>query len=434
MGLNRSRFQKSISFQYLDPYYTPDGVSRGFGVFAREIDSPFNVSDFCTTSYGASYSISYPISEVSGIGFDLGYTHTELSAGLGSVQEIVSSPALFTGVDHYCLAAGETACLASRSTTAGELSDAGIGTLENLRELDLANPDFDRLQLSPDRGFVDKYGNEFDNFTLTSNWYRSTLNRGQLPTAGTLHNLGLELTLPGSDLEYARLSYTGQFYWPLTRTQDWVLALRTNLGFGLGYGGTDEMPFFNNYFAGGLSAAGVLRGFEENSLGPRSTPGARYNTVRGVRLLRMSDLVNNAQDGASVTMNADGCMLTRSGEAAQAVECNAYYTNSEGEGVVNNNSYAYRTETVAVPVLDADGNPRMEPVTGTDGNPLMNDDGSIRMRAVTTDEVRLAVERFTLDEDFDSFGGNILTTATLELLFPLPFLKDRSRVRSAFFN
>ena len=48
-------------------------------------------------------------------------------------------------------------------------------------------------------------------------------------------------------------------------------------------------------------------------------------------------------------------------------------------------------------------------------------------------EVALAVENFFLDEDFDSFGGNILATATLELLFPLPFIKDRSKLRSAFF-
>jgi len=59
------------------------------------------------------------------------------------------------------------------------------------------------------------------------------------------------------------------------------------------------------------------------------------------------------------------------------------------------------------------------------GNPVLDDDGN--------QDLALAVQSFFLDEDFDSFGGNILTTATLELLFPVPFIEDRSRVRSAFF-
>ncbi|MGI9250455.1 MAG: outer membrane protein assembly factor BamA [Pseudohongiellaceae bacterium] len=364
VGLNRSRFQKGVSFQYLDPYYTPDGVSRGFSVFFREIDSPFNVSDFNTTTYGGSLSFSYPISEVSGIGFDIGFTHTELSAGLGSVQEIVASPAFYDGIDHYFISAGNT------DITAGVLSDAVLGEVADLRP--------EQLLMNPDLGFVDKYGTEFDNFTVTSNWYRSTLNRGQLPTAGSLHNLGMEITLPGSDLEYARFSYTGQFYWPLSRSQQWVVALRTNLGYGIGYGDTEELPFFNNYFAGGLSAAGVVRGFEENSLGPQSSAGARYLTQSGVRLLRDEDgMIRTTDDGSAVGFDPA--------------------------------SFAYRT----IPLVDADG----DPVLDANGDP----------------EIQLAIENFVLNEDFDSFGGNILTTATLELLFPIPFIEDRSRVRSAFF-
>jgi outer membrane protein insertion porin family len=65
--------------------------------------------------------------------------------------------------------------------------------------------------------------------------------------------------------------------------------------------------------------------------------------------------------------------------------------------------------------------------------PVLNADGTQAIDANGNPEVALAVENFFLDEDFDSFGGNILATATLELLFPLPFIDDRSRVRSAFF-
>ena len=39
----------------------------------------------------------------------------------------------------------------------------------------------------------------------------------------------------------------------------------------------------------------------------------------------------------------------------------------------------------------------------------------------------------TLNDDPDPFGGNVLVEGGAELLFPLPFIKDRSKLRSAFF-
>ena len=363
IGVNRSRFQKGVNFQYVDPYFTPDGVSRGFNLFAQEIDSPFNVSSFNTASYGGSLSFSYPLSEIQVLGFDLGYTHTELSAGLGSVQEIIQSPFFFDDVDKYLIES------ANANAFDGPVRDAVLGSVFDLPE--------ERLNKFGEPGFVDKFGDEFDNFTITGNWFRNTLNRGQLANDGNLNSIGLEVTLPGSDLQYARLNYSGQFYWPITQDRSWVLGFRANLGYGIGYGDTEELPFFNHFFAGGISSAGVVRGFEENSLGPESTPGARY----------LADF------GATLQKGPDGQILRK----------------EDGSAVGFNNDFVYRT----TPILDSNGNP----VLDANGNP----------------EVQLAVETFFLDRDYDSFGGNILTTATLELLFPIPFVDDTSRVRSAFF-
>ena len=354
VGINKSRFQSGLNFQYLDPYFTPDGVSRGFTLFARKFDSPFNVSNFNTTSFGGSLRFSYPLSEISLLGFDIGYTHTELSAGIGSVQEIAASPTLFEGVDRYLITR------ANSNIFNGPLSDAVTGPVSELTP--------EQLQQNPDKGFVDKFGDTFDNFTVTGNWFRNTLNRGQMANDGFLHNIGVEITLPGSDLQYVRISYNGQYYWPISRDRRWTVGLRTNLGYGIGYGDTGELPFFNNFFAGGLSAAGVVRGYEENSLGPQSSPGAAYLTERGVTLLR----------------GDDGEVLIR----------------EDGSALGFNNDAAYLTN-----LTDLD----------------------------TGEDLRLSVQNFFLDKDFDSFGGNILATATLELLFPVPFIPDSSRVRSAFF-
>jgi outer membrane protein insertion porin family len=284
VGVNKSRFQTGLNFQYLDPYFTPDGVSRGFNLFAQKIDSPFNVSDFNTSSFGGSLSFSYPLSEIELLGFDFGYTHTELSAGIGSVQEIISSPTLFEDVDKYVITP------ANANAFDGPVTDAVLGDVSSLSPA--------QLRSNTDKGFVDKFGDTFDNFTISGNWFRNTLNRGQMATSGKLHSLSVEITLPGSDLQYGSINYNNQMYWPLDGQQTWVVGLRTNLGYGIGYGDTEELPFFNNYFAGGLNSQGVLRGFEENSLGPQSTPGARYLTEFGLTLAR--------DENGEILRNEDG--------------------------------------------------------------------------------------------------------------------------------
>ncbi|KRO79698.1 MAG: hypothetical protein ABR72_06815, partial [OM182 bacterium BACL3 MAG-120920-bin41] len=173
VGVNRSRFQQGLNFQYVDPYFTPDGVSRGFNMFAQKMESPFNVSAFNTSSYGGSASFSYPLSEIEMLGFDLGFTHTELSAGMGSVQEIMASPILFEGVDKYIITP------ANGNAFDGPVVDSVLGNVADLTPQQLRSPN--------EQGFVDKFGDEFDNFTITGNYFRNTLNRGQLPNAGFLH-------------------------------------------------------------------------------------------------------------------------------------------------------------------------------------------------------------------------------------------------------
>ncbi len=360
IGVNKSTFQKSLNFSYLDPYFTADGVSRGFNLFLQEQDSPFNIASFSTKSYGGSFNFAYPISEIQQIGFNVGYTHTELSSGGLSVQEIESSPKLFDGVDLFIVNP------ANPNPFDGPVVDGVTGLIANLPS--------EYLNLNPEPGFIDRQGTVFDNFSFSTNWLRSTLNRGQLPTDGTFQQLSLELTTPGSDLEYYKLTYAGQFYQPLWG--DFVLALRANLGFGDGFGKTEGLPFFNNFFAGGLAQNGVVRGFDENSLGPRSTDPQRY-------------LISNA------TLKRD--------------ENGNIIRDPLGIAEIDPNIFGYQTE----PVLDADGNQVVD--------------------ANGVGQVQLAVENVSLNQRLDAFGGNILTTGSVELLFPIPFVTDRSRVRSSLF-
>ena len=361
VGLNRSYFSSSANFSYVDPYFTPDGVSRGFSVFWQKQDSPFNIASFSTTSYGASLNFSYPISEIQQIGYNVGYTHTELTSGGFSVQEIESTPRLIPGVDRYIVSPALT------NPWEGPVRDAVTAPISDLPS--------EYLNLPTDPGFIDRNGTEFDNVTFTTNWIRSTLNRGQLATNGTFQQLSFEVTVPGSDLEYYRASYNTQYFKPIYG-DDWVFHVRANLGYGDGYGDTDALPFFQNYFAGGLAYNGVVRGFDENSLGPRSTPPASYST-------NLAGLIKD--ENGNVVVNAAGVPAGFDG------------------------SQAYAT----VPVIDANG----QPVLDADGN----------------QQVQLLVNTTDIYGDRDSFGGNILTTASFELLFPMPLVTDRSRMRSSLF-
>ncbi len=206
VGLNRSTYQSSINFSYAEPYFTVDGVNVGYSIFARETDyDRINVARFSTNTYGANVNWGYPVSEVQRIGFGFGYENLDLQTGAYASKEIAD--------------------------------------------------------------FVSANGDNFDVFSLNMNWVKSTLNRGIFATRGNSQRLGVNLTLPGSGLEYYKLTYKGQYLRGLTRSL--TLKLRTDLGFGESYGDTTQLPFFKNFYGGGF---GSVRGFERNTLGPQDTP------------------------------------------------------------------------------------------------------------------------------------------------------------------
>jgi outer membrane protein insertion porin family len=208
IGLNRSRYQTSVNFSYTEPYFTVDGVSLGFNVFARETDyGDFQLSDYSTSSYGLGLNWGYPLSEVSRVGFGLGYEHLDMGSSKNS------------------------------------------STLE-VREFIAAN------------------GEMYDTASVNLSYVRSTLNRGVFATRGSQVRLGVEATVPGSDLEYWRFNASGQYLTGMPIFNRLTVKFRAELGVADGYGDTEQLPFFKNYYGGGL---GSIRGFEKNDLGPRGT-------------------------------------------------------------------------------------------------------------------------------------------------------------------
>ncbi len=378
VNANTSDFSTSYAFNYFDPYYTIDGVSRGYSVSYTSSDyAELQIASYSTDQLSLSTSYGYQLSETQGLSFQLGYTNTKIGVGFDPVQEIRASPRLDPLVTHYVVKPARMVSSFDPATgTILPIADAVLAPLTDLPS--------DGFNLN--RGFLDREGNKFNNFTIAVNWSESTLNQGTFPTAGSAQNLGFEITIPGSDLSYWRLRYYKDIYVPLFG--EWVIHGRADLGYGDGYGKTEQLPFFQNFYAGGR---GSVRGFERNTLGPRATFPQSYITAGE------SDL-----GGTKFVKDENGTIVL----------------DSSGFPVIDTSSpLAYILEQALGDDVDGDGD--RDPLVDASGQPVY--------------EQRLAQTNFGSDVVPDPFGGNIQTTGTLELLFPLPFIEDRSRVRSSVF-
>jgi outer membrane protein insertion porin family len=207
-GINNSDTNTEYRFSFTDPYYTVDGVSRGFNLFFRQQNfDDDDVSDYSTDAFGGGVNFGYPIDEFQRLNFGLGYENLQVNADL---------------------------------TEDSELPD----------EI---------------KSFINDEGDQYDQLALTGSWSDNHLNKGLLATDGYSQSISLEVAAPGSSLSYFKLRYRGQRYFPLTEV--WILKLGTQLGYGDSFGDTSELPFFKNFFSGGF---GSVRGFKNNTLGPKA--------------------------------------------------------------------------------------------------------------------------------------------------------------------
>lgn len=205
-GVNWSKFQRAVSFNFFDPYYTLDGVSRGFNAFYRKTDfDARNIASYSTDSFGTGVAFGFPLGETERIDFSLNVEHTRITEGVFPAQEISA--------------------------------------------------------------YLREEGKKALNYKLATSISSSTLNRGLFATAGISQRLSVLVSVPPSDSSFYKLDYTGQVFIPLGG--EWTIRLNTDLGFGDAIGSKELYPFYEHYFAGGF---GSVRGYEANTLGPRSTP------------------------------------------------------------------------------------------------------------------------------------------------------------------
>ena len=128
---------------------------------------------------------------------------------------------------------------------------------------------FGTLVATEIRSFAKKHGESINEFFLIAGWRHNTLNRRVLPTKGLSHGINLRATVPGQKVQYYRATYDASWFQPIT--ERFILNLSGTAGYGNGFGSTKDLPFYKHFFTGGH-----VRGFEENSLGPRDTRGDTF--------------------------------------------------------------------------------------------------------------------------------------------------------------
>ena len=189
LGINKSIYQESYNVSFFDPYFTMDGVSRGYSLYFRETDyGEFNVANYLTNSQGLGVQFGYPISDTQRIGLNLNFDNTDIDPG---------------------------------SLPSREISD-----------------------------FLASEGTIFDVLKAQAVWSRITLNRGMFPTYGSSTDVMLQATIPGSDLTYYKTNIRQKFYRPIGFA-NLVFGFTGELGYIDTYGDTKKTPFFENFYSGG---------------------------------------------------------------------------------------------------------------------------------------------------------------------------------------
>ncbi len=205
IAFNNSNYMTSYQFGFNNPYFTVDGVSQGYNLgYTKRNAGQINIANYSTNVMNAGINFGIPLNEFDHLRFDVDVKHTELSTTSFSSTQIEE--------------------------------------------------------------FTKKEGNTFLTLAPALGWTHDTLNRAIFPNKGGQQRFSALATVPGSDLDYYKVGYKQQMYFPLAK--DFTFKLNGEVGYGDGYGSTGALPFFENYFGGGT---GSIRGFRNNTVGPRDS-------------------------------------------------------------------------------------------------------------------------------------------------------------------
>ena len=215
IALNTGKINQVASFSYTNPYFTVDGISQGFDIYHRNVDtsasSSTTVTPYKSSSTGGAVRFGFPIGEKQSLSFGMGVDYT------------------------------------------------GISTFDN--------------SSTSIKQFVADNGENNLTIPLTANWISDGKDSYLFPTTGWYQKAALEVAIPGGDLTFYKASYQLQRYFAISRS--FTLMLNGEVGYGDSYGDTKALPFYKNFYAGGVN---TVRGYKAGSLGPQDI---YQNTIGG---------------------------------------------------------------------------------------------------------------------------------------------------------
>ncbi|MCW5652794.1 outer membrane protein assembly factor BamA [Hydrogenophaga sp.] len=196
INVNTSRFNRQLVLSTVDPYFTPDGVSRTFDAYYKTTTPYTNQGgDYRLVTPGVAVKFGVPFTEQDTVFFGVGVEQTRIEAGNGLPE----------AYQNY-------------STTFG---DASVSV------------------------------------PLTIGWTRDGRDSALVPTQGRLQRFNTELGVAG-DTRYFKANYQVQQYFPLNK--QYTLALNGELGYGKGLGGRPFPLFKNFFGGGLGSVRGFDQG------------------------------------------------------------------------------------------------------------------------------------------------------------------------------
>jgi len=188
--INTSKINQTLSVSYTNPYYTDNGISRGFDAFRRRTDgTTTSISQFTSKTYGGGVRFGVPVNDDESFQYGLSLEDTTLALNSNSPQQFID--------------------------------------------------------------YVNTFGTHNQNVLGTIGWTRDTRDSAVYATEGETQRAFLEASLPVSGQRFYKLTYIQQWFYPLTK--ELSLRLNGDLGGAGGYSGM-ELPFFKNLFAGGTGS------------------------------------------------------------------------------------------------------------------------------------------------------------------------------------
>ena len=188
--VNTSKFNRQLVLSTVDPYFTPDGVSRAIDLYSRTTQ-PYNAQggDYSLVTNGASIRFGVPFTENDTVYFG-------------------------TGAESITIREGVTALPSSW------------------------------------RIYKENFGEKSTSIPLTLGWSRDKRDSALVPTSGIYQRLNADWGIAG-DVKYLRSSYQIQQYIPLNK--QFTIGLNGDIGWGKGLNG-QPYPVFKNFYSGGLGS------------------------------------------------------------------------------------------------------------------------------------------------------------------------------------